>query len=190
MSGTGVTDWTKSMALDTMVVHGGKQSLKVLQTSTFSQSYLSVPVTSAFWFRTYIQTDLAVNGMPHDAFLDIDWSGVMRGIEVVEEYCQLGININDQRWGSDGTHNEGSCPTTGMAQLKANTWYCLEGFFDGTKGAMQLYLDGMKVFDQTGVADATHPLSAFKFGYTDYNGRNRNVWYDDVAVGPNQLHCQ
>src|SRR3569832_790701 len=114
----------------------------------------------------------------------------MRGIEVGEEYCQLGININDQRGGSDGTHNEGSCPTTGMAQLKANTWYCLEGFFDGGKGAMQLYLDGTKVLDQPGVSDATHALSAFKFGYTDYTGRTRNARHDDLPARPSQPHSQ
>jgi len=29
----------------------------------------------------------------------------------------------------------------------------------------------------------------FKFGFENYGGTPRNVWYDDVAIALEQVHC-
>jgi hypothetical protein len=87
--------------------------------------------------------------------------------------------------------NQPSCPTVDPkgAQVDANAWHCIEGFFDGTKGDFRVFLDTQEVITQTGVAGATHAFSGFRFGYREYHERQRLVWYDDVVTAPQRIGC-
>jgi hypothetical protein len=192
------TDITKGLALDTSVFNtafGGKQSIEVLKIGSYSQRQIQIPAATTFWFRVYLRTDTAIGGAAgnnHNAFISPIWTGEDKGVEIVEEDCELGVNINDTRYGSDGLTNQPGCPTAAPlgVQLAANTWQCIEGFFDGTKGDFTVYANGQAAITQTGIDGAKQAFNGLRFGYRQYHERQRLVWYDDVVTAPQRIPCQ
>jgi hypothetical protein len=185
-------DWTKGTALDKTVHHGGTQSIEILKSTSYSQREIVVPAAVTFWFRVYLWTDVMIggpDGANHNTFLEAAYPGGDKGVEVVEEDCELGMNINDTRYGSNGMVNQPGCPATAATELAANTWQCLEGYFDGTKGDFRLFANNVEVVTQTGVAGATQAFSTLRFGYREYHPHDRTVWYDDVATAPDRIGC-
>jgi hypothetical protein len=187
------TDYTSGAALDKTIFHGGTQSIKILQSTSYSQREIVVPAAVTFWFRVYLQTDVMIGGLDganHNTFLEAAYPGGDKGVEIVEEDCELGMNINDSRYGSNNLVNQPGCPTTPATQLAANTWQCIEGYFDGTKGDFRLFANGTEVITQTGVAGAKQGFSTLRFGYREYHPHDRNVWYDDLVTAPDRINCQ
>jgi hypothetical protein len=180
-----------AVKFDTMIFKGGKQSAKVL-TASNSMRYIAAPAPQAFWFRLYMQTDVAVDamGQKHNVFVTAVWPNEDKGIEIAEEDCAITVNIHDTRYGSNGTMNQPGCPTGANkgVQMDANKWYCLEGHFDGASGDVEVFVDGKEAVKVPGVAK--HPYNALRFGYRNYNNRPRNVWYDDVVVSATRVPCQ
>jgi hypothetical protein len=187
-------DPTIGLAFDTAIFHGGAQAVEVLKIASYSQREIVVPAAQIFWFRAYLRTDVAIGGADgnnHNLFFEAAYPGGDKGVEIVEEDCELGMNINDTRYGSNGTMNQPGCPTAAPlgTQLAADTWHCFEGYFDGTKGDFSLYVNKDEVVTQTGVAAAKQAFSTLRFGYRQYHERQRLVWYDDVVTGPTRIGC-
>lgn len=190
-------DPTKGLLFDKTVFHGGGQSVEILKSMSYSQREIVVPAAETFWFRVFLRTDVAIGGADganHNLFLEAAWVGGDKGIEIVEEDCELGMNINDTRYGSNGTTNQPGCPTAATAgglgtQLDANVWQCLEGHFDGTVGDFQLYANKQMVVSQQGIAGAKQTFSTLRFGYREYHPHDRLVWYDDVVTAPARIGC-
>jgi hypothetical protein len=186
------TDYTSGSALDKTIHHGGAQSIEILKSMSYSQREIVVPAATTFWFRVYLQTDVMIggpDGANHNTFLEAAYPGGDKGVEVVEEDCELGMNINDSRYGSNNMVNQPGCPATPATQLAANTWQCIEGYFDGTTGDFRLFANGKEVITQMGVAGAKQPFNTLRFGYREYHPHDRNVWYDDVVTAPTQIGC-
>lgn len=187
-------DPTKGLVFDKTVFHTGAQSLKFLPLTSYAQREVSVPAAAAFWFRAYLRTDVAIggpDGSMHNTFLEAMWPTGDKGVEITEEDCELGANINDTRFGSNGTTNQPSCPTAPPlgTTLAANTWHCIEGFFDGNQGNFQVFANGMMVINQMGLAAAKPAFSTLRFGYREYHPHDRTVWYDDFVVAPTRVGC-
>jgi hypothetical protein len=189
-------DPTKGLVFDKTVFRAGSQSLKVLPLTAYAQREVSVPAAPTFWFRAYLQTDVAIGGPAgsmHNLFFEAMWSSGQqdKGVEIVEEDCELGVNINDSRYGSNGTTNQPGCPTVAPlgTTLAATTWHCIEGFFDGTQGDFKVFANGTQVIAQTGITGAKQNFSALRFGYREYHPHDRTVWYDDVVVAPQRVGC-
>lgn len=189
-------DPTKGLVFDKMMFHAGAQSLKFLPLTAYAQRQVSVPAAQTFWFRAYLRTDVDIGGAAgsmHNVFFEAMYSSGQqdKGVEIVEEDCELGANINDSRYGSNGTTNQPGCPTTSPlgTTLSANMWHCIEGFFDGTQGNFQVFADSTMVINQTGIAGAKQPFSALRFGYREYHPHDRTVWYDDLVVAPTRVGC-
>ncbi len=186
----------RDLVFDKTVHHAGLQSLKVLPLTAYAQREVSVPAAPTFWFRAFLQTDADIGGPAgsmHNLFFEAMWTTGQqdKGVEIVEEDCELGVNINDSRYGSNGTTNQPGCPTADPKGtiLPANAWHCIEGFFDGTKGDFRVFANGAEVITQTGVAGAKQTFSALRFGYREYHPHDRTVWYDDVVVAPQRVGC-
>jgi hypothetical protein len=183
--------FTDLMALDTTVVHSGKQSLKVLSGSSGSAyRMLSVPIPGpTFWVRMYMRSDVTFGDMTavHNAF----FQGMMTPdpnsagqVQFAEQWCQVLLNVSDKLF-PDGLS---SCSTTGPT-ISANTWHCVEALFDGPNGNVQVYSDGTKLIDAQNWSYAKETYGAFEFGFHQYSGPARNLWYDDVVVAPSRVGC-
>ena len=183
--------FTDMMSLDTTVFHSGKQSLKVL-TGTTPSAYrmLSVPIPGpTFWVRMYIRSDGTFGDMTavHNAFFqamttpDPNSSGQ---VQVAEQYCQVLLNVSDTLYPTGLS----TCSTTGPT-LSPNTWHCVEAYFDGPTGTVQVYGDNTKMIDAENWSPAKETYGAFEFGFHQYSGPARNMWYDDVVVAPTRIGC-
>jgi hypothetical protein len=181
--------FTDLMALDTKVVHSGKQSLKVLSgAGSSAYKMLSVPIPGpAFWVHMYIQSDdtFGDSTAVHNSFFqamtapDPNSSGT---VQVAEQWCQVLLNKNDTLYPTGLS----TCSTTGPT-LAPNVWHCIDAFFDGTKGIVQVYADNKKIIDAESWAPGTETYGAFEFGFVQYSGPARNMWYDDVVVSSSQV---
>jgi hypothetical protein len=183
--------FTDLMGLDTTVFHSGKQSLKVLTGSSPSAyKMLSVPIPGpAFWVRMFVRSDqtFGAQGADHNAFFQAMTAAdpnTPRQVQVAEQWCQVLLNTDDQLYPTGLS----TCSTTGPT-LAPNMWHCVEAFFDGSTGSVQIYGDGTKIVDAANWSPAKQNFAVFQFGFHQYSGPARNMWYDDVAVAPARIGC-
>ena len=151
---------------------------------------LSVPVPTAFWARLYMRSDVDIGQEGHNAFFiamtALKYSESKNSVEFSEQFNCVQLNEHDSNY----PMADSSGKACGGPALPKNTWHCLEAMYDGGTGNVQIYANGTKIVDAVGWSRAKAAFTNFEFGFADYHGPGRNVWYDDVAVGPTRLGCQ
>ena len=192
-------DWTRDFAIDTTVHNSGNSSLRVKSmteagTSGSAYKMLAVPATSGkFWVRFFVRSDMDMGGVDHNAFVEAAGSDDPNDAVTLEfaEDAGLGFNSHDDdRWPANyGRLTNGTVmPFT----LSANTWHCVEISFDSTARTQMLYMNGtqqINVTDYPTAASITKPFAEFRFGFYQFHGPARQMWYDDVVVSPNRQPC-
>lgn len=178
----------KLVTLDTAVFHGGKRALKV--TGTDSSQMLAAMVPSKFWGRVYLRSDTDIQE-GHDTYIA---AGTGSGdpndgtyIRIGEHECQLELNRNTDD--KELLSNGGQYMCSGGVKLLKDTWYCLEFYYDGPGKEARVFVDGAEV-------PALHPTDwgpydykQLKLGYEKYGGSSKTLWYDDLAIAAEQIHC-
>jgi hypothetical protein len=189
-------DWTRDFAIDTSLFRGGKSSLRVKLTSeagasTSAYRMLAVPApTGAFWVRFYIQqTDIDLGGN-HNMFAGAAASDDPNGSGTIEFAEDVGIAFNTSdavRWptGYGRLTSGGTKPFT----LPKGMWHCIEISFDSQAREQQLFINGVQQIDAKDYPAAATTIKIFKFGFMQFHGDDRKVWYDDVAVAPTRIKC-
>jgi hypothetical protein len=189
----------------TMGANGSTHALKVTPGSNFSQM-LGVPTgVSTFWTRMYIQTAVDTSMVTgHDTFVagidDTANGGMLASagdpnngehIRIGEHECQLEINrkSDDKEILSDAAGGNSNYTCAGGVTFTHGVWYCLEVFYDGPNSTVQVLVDNNKVtgLDVTNWGPYNYDL--FTFGFENYGGTSRDVWYDDVAIAKHQIGC-
>lgn len=182
-------DALNNMEIDASTFHAGAHSLHVKPGGGgYDWRMLSVPAPGPkFWARLYVRSSVEIGQAEHNAFFQ-----AMTGdgdpnagdnVEVAEQFCQILLNLHDAL-----VLQEGATSMCGSGtKLPANTWHCMEAYFDGTKGDVQVYANGTKIIDKTGWDKLD--FKTFSFGYLGFHGPARSMWYDDVAVAPERIGC-
>jgi hypothetical protein len=188
-------DWSRDYELDTTVHNSGKASLRVkasTEAGTSGSAYkmLAAPAATAFWARFYIQSDMDIGGLNHNAFAAASGSDDPNDGVSVEFAEDVGIAFNskdDDRWpaGYGRTMSGGTNPFT----LPKGTWHCIELSYDGVGKAQKLYIDSTLEIDTTNYPTTAATFQVFKFGFMEFHGPPRKVWFDDVVVSPNRTPC-
>jgi hypothetical protein len=65
----------------------------------------------------------------------------------------------------------------------------MEAMFNGSAGNVQVFADGKQLIDAQGWAPAKASFNTFAFGFAEYHGPARNIWYDDVVLAPTRVGC-
>jgi hypothetical protein len=151
---------------------------------------LSVPAPAAsFWVRLYLRSSVDIGQSEHNSYYQaMTGDGEPNAgdnVEVSEQYCQVVLNLHDDVVVSTG--GTAACGS-GVPPLAKDTWHCMETFFDGTNGGVQVYADGAKIIDKSGWTKLS--FKTFSFGYLGFHGPARTVWVDDVAVATTRVGCQ
>lgn len=188
-------DWSRDFALDTTVHHGGKQSLRVKSSSesgTSGSSYkmLAVPAATTFWARFYMQSEMDIGGLEHNAFASASGSDDPNDGVSCEFAEDVGLAFNtkdDDRWptGYGRTSSGGTMPYS----LPKNAWHCVEISYDGAGKIQQLFVEGMQVINATSYPTGSATFKEFKFGFMEFHGPPRKIWYDDIVVSPTRSPC-
>lgn len=195
--------------VDTTKGANSSASLKVNGTS--QQSFVAVPVPAqAFYVRARMNFEQSTEQMNGHGWFIVGADNVTSGVE------------NQMRFGSSGNHGHkeidfnvygGSCggektqfsdgASDGLSgwenasypsvQFQANTWYCVEAFFNGPGHEFQLWIDGeevpgLHVTEQTMCAAWSPTYTHVKFG-AGANSNIGNIWYDDLAVSESRIGC-
>ena len=204
------------VTIDMTKHHSGTNSITTTGTNAPSNHISTPPGTvfpsNSFYVRAWVYFEKATTSMSgHVDYIVGAVAEDNSGVEV-----RLGSSVNlkglemldmneqppDRTQFSNGDVNGvgGGTTTPGVA-LDAARWYCLEAFFngDGQNSAFQAWVDetevtGLHVTDwggqATGTARAWAPMyNLVKVGAQNFSGSVGNVWYDDVAVGTQRIHC-
>jgi hypothetical protein len=176
------------LSLDETVARSGKRALKVIG-SDFSQM-LAVAVPSTFWGRVYLRSDTDIQ-KGHNTYVA---AGTGSGdpndgtyIRIGEHQCQLELNRSSDD--KELLSNGGNFACEGGVKLVKDTWYCLEFFFDGPGQEIRVFVDGGEVSALHSTDWGKFDYKVFKLGFEKYHGDSKTLWYDDLALGPAQLHC-
>ena len=176
------------IALDTTQFHRGKRALKV--TGTDSSQMLSVTVPSKFWGRVYLRSDTDIQE-GHDTYVA---AGTGAGdpndgtyIRIGEHECQLELNRNTDD--KELLSNGGQYMCSGGVKLLKDTWYCLEFYYDGPGKETRVFVDGAEAPALHATDWGPYDYKVFKFGYEKYGGSPKTLWYDDLAIAAEQVHC-
>jgi hypothetical protein len=185
--------WTRDFQIDTTVFRSGKSSVKLVNPGTGQLRMLRVPAPPGgkFWARFYIRQGGAdIGDLKHNVFAGASWTtdANTKMIEFAED-VGVAINVNDKvRWPMGfGRLNDG---TTKPFTLAKDEWHCIELSFDGVARVQQVYVEGELKIDGTDFPEMVPmPLAFFRIGFQALNGPARDIWYDEVAVGPTRPGC-
>ncbi len=176
------------ITLDSAVFHGGKRALKVAGTD-YSQM-LGVAVPSKFWGRVYLRSDTDIQ-QGHNTYVA---AGTGTGdpndgtyIRIGEHQCQLELNRNTDD--KELLSNGGQYMCEGGVKLLKDTWYCLEFYYDGPGQETRVFVDGSEVTALHTTDWGSYDYKIFKLGFEKYHGATKTLWYDDLALAAQQLHC-
>ncbi len=176
------------ITLDTTVAHGGKRALKVTG-SDYSQM-LGVTVPSKFWGRVYLRSDTDIQ-QGHNTYVT---AGTGSGdpndgtyIRIGEHQCQLELNRNTDD--KELLSNGGEYMCQGGIKLLKDTWYCLEFYYDGPGQETRVFVDDTEVSALHTTDWGSYDYKIFKLGFEKYHGAAKTIWYDDLALAAQQLHC-
>jgi hypothetical protein len=181
----------ESMVLDSGQSFSGEQSLLVPTDAGMGFDYrmLSVAIPgNDFWVRLYVRTDVEFGDRNDDVFLlaSVLADGFIgdRAMQLSEQFDQVVLNKNGRL---HGALQENPSDADVGVRLAADEWHCLEAFFGGTSGDVNVLAAGQPII--TAVAWQPDTYQTFRFGYQRYN-TPRNVWIDDVAVATERIGCQ
>ena len=190
----------------TMGANGSAHSLKVTPGSNFSQMLGVKTGVPTFWTRVYLQTATVDTSavMGHDTFIegvdDTANGGTLTNagdpnngeqIRVGEHECQLELNRNsdDKEILSDAIDGSSDYVCAGGVGFDTGVWYCVETLYDGPNSTVRVFVNGTEVSALHVTDWGPYTYDMFKFGFENYSGTPRNVWYDDVAIAPQQIGC-
>jgi hypothetical protein len=74
-------------------------------------------------------------------------------------------------------------------QFQANTYTCLELLFDAPNTTIDVWVNGTEVPDLHVTNIMLENYDTLRFGFEEYAGPTSDFWYDDIAIGTQQIGC-
>jgi len=177
---------------DTAVKHSGTQSIVFPAGSTgFNVKEVVTPIPGqTFWARLFVQVSSTFGDNDHDSLFvastatPTEDNNAEHGPELSEQGNQILLNADDALFNANGP----GFPSSGAAgpTISANTWHCIEAFYNGGTGDVQIFNDSTMVINAPAYKKLTY--STFRFGYIQFNTA-RTIHFDDVVVAPDRVGC-
>ncbi len=179
------------ITLDSTVRHGGKTSLKVDSNNNFISMLGVATPGPTFWGRVYLRSATDIQSGHNTYVAATDGNGDPNNgeqIRIGEHQCQLEVNRRTDD--KEKLSNGGTYMCSGGTKLLANTWYCLEFFYDGPNSALRVFVDKTEITSLAVTDWGPYTYKMFKFGFEKYHGLDKTLWYDDLALGTERIPCQ
>jgi polysaccharide lyase-like protein len=208
-------------ALSSLRAHSGTQSVLFApegQIGRFLTTTAPFPAGGRLFMRVFMNFELATVDMSgHTGFL-VGATADSNGQELRLGQSQPGCNAVDQLLDLNHVPSDKTMCSSGLVSggnpgdfmnagetLDANTWYCVETFWDAAVGEFRIWIDDRELTvlhataqswcppnQQNCTAPAPWPIpfTQVKFGTQIYNGTVGNIWYDDVAYSTARVGCQ
>ncbi len=136
---------------------------------------LGAPMTGGH--NTYFKSGAAANpSSEHETRV-----GVMNGMLMINQPAGDRGFLSNQNYYTDGNK-----PGVVFAPM---TWVCVELLVDPPKSEIDMWVDGREVPDLHRTDWQQDAVGALRFGFEKYAGPDVDIWYDDIAVGTQQIGC-
>jgi hypothetical protein len=184
-------DSAGTIAVDTSVpAHSGSKSVHVFGSDGSFQTLLVyhdpavLPQSNGkFFFRAFVRF-----GQPmttgHNTFIMADlFTNPDNGItaRISEDDNRLVMTV-----GGDGTAFNDTAPA---GKFPAQQYTCLEAMFDTPNTTIDVWVNGVEQPDMHGTNVTLDPYDSLRFGFEKYAGPASDFWFDDIAIGTQQLGC-
>jgi hypothetical protein len=129
------------ITISSTVAHSGTRSVKV-DGNQFSQMLGVTTPGATFWGRVYLRSETDIQEGHNTYVAATNGTGDPNDAEYVrigEHQCQLEVNRKTDD--KEKLSNGGTYMCSGGTKFLANTWYCLEFFYDGPNSALQVFVD-------------------------------------------------
>lgn len=208
-------------AIDSTKGHDSATSLRVEPaggTGRFLTSAAAFPAGGELYVRAYMNFGSATKDMTgHGGFIvgatqdtnsnELRFGASKDGCNAPNFLLDLNHIPTDKTICSSGHitgGNPADAPDPDGITLEANTWYCVETYWDTNVGEFRLWIDDVEQTALHADADAWCPIgqtcasppnpwpidfTLVKFGVQNYNGTSGNIWYDDVAFATQRIGC-
>jgi hypothetical protein len=74
-------------------------------------------------------------------------------------------------------------------QFPVGEWVCFEMMSDASSGSFDIWVNGQEVPDMHVTSLAHDDYDTLRFGFEKYAGPATDIWWDDVAIGTQQVGC-
>lgn len=175
------------------------------------------PAGGQLYFRAYMSFEKrTMDMMGHTGFIvgatadtngnELRWGQSLAGCNAPNQLLDLNHIPSDKTICSSGHvtgGNPADHPGPGVT-LEADTWYCVELYFDSSVGEFRIWIDDAELDVLHATADSwcptgqtceppnpwPMPFTMVKFGTQVYNGGAGDIYYDDVALGTMRIGCE
>jgi hypothetical protein len=150
-----------------------------------------LPVASGrFYMRAEVRFGSAMTG-GHNTFLMANlFASPDQGMvtRVGEDYQMLMMTVGGDAHGYLSNQMFWQNMLPGV-QFQAGNWECLEMMFDSPNTSFDVWVNGKEVPDLH-VTDLAHEnYDSLRFGFEKYAGPVSDIWWDDIAIGTQQIGC-
>ncbi len=167
-------------------IHGsGFQTLLVYHDSTV------LPQSSGkFYARAFVRFGAAMTS-GHNTFVIADTLAAPGGTNttrVGEMNSMLMMTVDGDAHGYLSNQNYYNDGLPGV-QFQANAYTCLELLFDAPNTTIDVWVNGTEVPDLHVTNIMLENYDTLRFGFEQYAGPVSDFWYDDIAIGTQQIGC-
>jgi len=184
-----------TISVDATVHHGGSQSAYVNGSGYSTMLVFHDPAVlpaknTRFYVRAFIRLIAPVSG-EHNSLLIADRfssPGTGNNLRVGEMYSMLMYTVAGDAHGAlanDNVHTDG----LPGAALTPNGFGCLELLIDPNGPELDVWLDGKEIPDLHHTDFPLDAYDALRFGFEKYGGPQRELWFDDIAIGTEKIGC-
>jgi hypothetical protein len=180
---------------DSVPGHSGTKSVHVhgngFQTLLVYHDAAVLPQASGkFFFRAFARFNAALTS-GHNTFVIADTfaaPGAGNTTRVGEMNSMLMMTVGGDAHGYLSNQNYYNDMKPGV-QFAVQAYTCLEMLFDAPHTEIDVWVDGKEVPDLHVTNLAHENYDALRFGFEQYAGPVSDIWYDDIAVGAQQVGC-
>ena len=182
---------------DSVPAHSGTHSVLTHPASDSFQTLLVyhdpavLPVASArFYLRAQIRFGAPMSA-GHNTFLIADLfsapgAGMTARVGEDNQMLMMTIGGDAHAYLSNQSFYQDMLPGI---QFPAGDWVCFEMMFDAANAAFDVWVDGQEVPDLHVTNLAHESYDTLRFGFEKYAGPVTDIWWDDIAIGTQQIGC-
>lgn len=185
------------VTIDTAVAaHSGVNSVRVSSGGNY-QTFLALrgapvfpAVDTALYVRVYLRLAAPMTE-GHNTYFKIGGADAISTNNETRVGVMMGMLMINQPDGDRGFLSNESYWTDQElgAVVPAETWTCIEGFFDPPNSTVEVWMNDEAIVDLHRTDWKQDPLGSLHFGFEQYAGPAADVWYDDIVVGTARIGC-
>ncbi len=182
---------------DSVPAHSGTHSVLThpeadgFQTLLVYHDPAVLPVASArFYLRAQIRFGAPMSA-GHNSFLIADLfaapgAGIAQRVGEDNQMLMMSVGGDANTYLSNQSFYTNGLPGV---QFSASDWVCFEMMSDASSGSFDVWVNGQEVPDMRVTNLAHENYDALRFGFEKYAGPVTDIWWDDIAIGTQQVGC-